>query len=281
MDTYEDFFTDIKDIEEYTNAEHKKFKTTVEHKIFKDLEKNCEHKNMAIINGSEICSECGVVMETNIYYGQTENNYSRDPTRCHKRKPDERTISKDVERMEFHEMIVQRANKDYQKVIGNDIFRGARRRAIIVVCIYYAYFYMGEPRTSEDISLKFKIKKKNVKEGFTKYCERFPEASTQYIDAKNLIRQIMVRTNITFTHLRRINKLCDFLDNTSPLLNRSGPKSVAAALVYLYLCLETEYKEKVGMTKLKFADIVGLSDITITKLGKESQRIIQNEDIKL
>ena len=91
----------------------------------------------------------------------------------------------------------------------------------------------------------------------------------------------MIRTDINFSHLRRINKLCHYLENRSALLNRSNPQSVAAAIVYLYLCLEPEYKEKLGMSKIKFAHIVNLSDITITKLGKESQRIIQNEEVRL
>lgn len=91
----------------------------------------------------------------------------------------------------------------------------------------------------------------------------------------------MIRTNINFSHLRKINELCNYLDNRSPLLNRSNPQSVAAAIIYLYLCLEPEYKERLGLTKIKFANIVKLSDITITKLGKESQRIIQNDNIRI
>ena len=45
--------------------------------------------------------------------------------------------------------------------------------------------------------------------------------------------------------------------------------------------LESDFKESLGMTKLKFANLVNLSDITITKLGKEAQRVIQNDQIKI
>ncbi len=289
MDTYEDFLNDVKDIEDFSKFEHNNFKNAVESKVFIDIDESCKHTEIIFINGTEVCSECGIVMNSNgvsddkdwKYYGTSDNHYSKDPSRCHKRKSDQRTIYKDVEGMDFPDSIVRSANKRYQVIIKNNIYRGAKRKAIIVACIYYAYMDQGEHRTSDEISQKFNIKKKSVKEGFAKYCESFPEASIKYIDAKNLIRQIMIRSDINFSHLRKINILCDFLDNRSSLLNRSNPQSVAAAIVYLYLCLEPNYKERLGMTKIRFANIVNLSDITITKLGKESQRIIQNDDLHI
>ncbi len=289
MDAYEDFLNDVKDIEDFSTDEREKFKKKVDRKIFSDLDKvQCEHRETIIVNSSEVCSECGIVIKDDTscekdwkYYGSSDNKYSKDLNRCHKRKSDQRTIYKDVETMDFPESIIRSANKRYQVIIKNNIYRGAKRKAIIVACIYYAYMEQGEHRTSDEISQKFNIKKKSVKEGFARYCETFPEASTLYIDAKNLIRQIMIRTNINFSHLRKINRLCDYSEDRSPLLNRSNPQSVAAAIVYIYLCLEPEYKEKIGMSKIKFANIMNLSDITITKLGKELQRIIQNEEVRL
>jgi hypothetical protein len=244
---------------------------------------NCKHGNIIIIEDNEVCVECGAVvqdLEESEWKADGPKNIS-DPMRCHKRKSGERTIYKDVENMEFPDIIVKSANKKYQEIIKNNIYRGAKRKAIIVACLFYSYIEHGEFRTSDEISRKFNIKKKSVKEGFAKYCETFPHAATQYIDAKDLIKQIMIRTNINFSHLRKINKLCEYLENKSQLLNRSNPQSVAAAIVYLYLCLESEYKDQIGMTKLKFANIVNLSDITITKLGKESQRIIKNDTLKI
>lgn len=273
--------------EDFTEFEQNELRSAVEEKVFSDMGE-CKHTDKTVMDDNEICVDCGLVVQNDLsfdkeesqYYGITEKN-SKDPSRCHRRKSEQRTIFKDVESMDFPDLIVQTANKHYQKIIKDNIYRGAKRKAIIVACLYYAYMSKGEHRTSEEISQKFNIKKKSVKEGFAKYCETFPEASTQYIDAKNLIRQIMIRTNINFSHLRKINKLCEYLENRSPLLNRSNPQSVAASTVYLYLCLEPEYKEKLGLNKMKFANIVNLSDITITKLGKESQRVIKNDSIKI
>ncbi len=280
MDIYEEYLKNAKYIEDYSDNERYKFKDTIEKKIFKS-EENCKHSEITQISEKNVCIECGFVMKEDLSYDKDWKYSSKDASQYHKRKPEQRSLFKDVEGMDFPESIVQNANKKYQNIIKNNIYRGSKRKAIIVACIYYAYIEQGEHRTSEEISKKFNIKKKSIKEGFTRYCDCFPDASIFYINAKNLIRQIMVRTDINFIHLRKINKLCDFLENKSALLNRSNPQSVAAAIVYLYLCLEPEYKNKLGMTKIKFAKIVDLSDITITKLGKESQRIIQNEELKI
>lgn len=281
MDLYEEYFQKIDDDD--INVENA---IQLKKQLFDQIDEvPCTHENKTLVENSFICTECGIVVDNEELdeeiYTNTERYDSKDPARCHRRKSDQRTIFKDVEGMGFPEIIINTANKKYQKIIQNNIYRGSKRKAIIVVCIYHSYVENGEYRTSDEIGKLFNIKKKSLKEGFDKYYEFFPEAATQYIDAKHLIRPIMIKANINFSHLRRINRLCDFLENRSPLLNRSNPQSVAAAIVYLYLCLEPEYKKQLGMSKTKFADIVNLSDITITKLGKESQKIIQNTEIKI
>lgn len=278
MDLCDEFYNAMQELD------NNDIKQKVENTIFADIRDDCVHENTIFINDSEVCTECGVVKDTvdkDIKYFFSTEKHVKDPSRCHRRKSDQRTIFKDVETMDFPETIVQSANKKYQVIIKDNIYRGAKRKAIIVACLYYAYLDHNESRTTEDISRKFNIKKKSVKEGLQKYCECFPEAATQYIDAKHLIRQVMIRVNINFSHLRRINKLCDYLENRSALLNRSNPQSVAAAIVYLYLCLNPEYKEQLGLKKDTFATEVNLSDITISKLSREIQKIIKDDDVRL
>jgi len=309
MDLYDQILDSVKHIDDFDEKELKDFKNAAEMKIFANIDdedcdhKNtviikdkeicgecgieiiCEHKETEMVNNIEMCTECGVIMKENSSYEKyfsSGDKYSKDPTRCHKRKSDQkRTINKDVEGMDFPESIVKSANKKYQLIIGNDIYRGAKRKAIIIACLYFAYLSQGESRTVDEISHNFGVKKKNVKGGFTKYYEKFPDAKNEYITSKHLIRRVMILANINFTHLKKINRLCDYLDNSSALLNRSNPQSVAASIVYLYLCLEPDYKARLCLSKLNFSKIVGLSDITITKLGKEAQTIIGNESVKI
>lgn len=297
MDAYEELLTDVKKItkyqkeakhiEDYDSSEQSRFKKHVVKAIYSEIDLVCPHIETTIIGDQDVCTECGeVVLEStcekdfkdlNAY----EKKGSKDPTRCHKRKNDQRTIYKDIEGMDIPEAIITVTNIKYHKIANGSIFRGSKRKAIIVACLYFAYQEMGDPQTAEDIGKKFNLKKKSLKEGFTRYYETFRTASTTYISPKDLVRQIMIKTKINFTHLRKINRLCDYVENKSALLNRSSPQSVASSIVYFYLCLEPEYKNKLGMTKIRFAKIVDLSDITIIKLGKEIQRIIKVDDVKL
>lgn len=288
---YDDYLENMRFIDDFSLSEAKDFKRHIDNELFGTLknEAPCTHVDRTVINGAEICTNCGVVTDASVslddkdsrYYGISDNRNSKDPSRCHKRKSIQRSIHKDVEGMQFPESIIEEASRRYQEIIGNDIYRGSKRKSIIVACIYFTYLDQHEFKTVKDLIAKFKLTRKNVKEGFSKYCEKFEAAATKYVEPKDLIYHIMLNVGINFTHLRKIRRLCEYLDNRSALLNRSNPQSVAAAIVYLYLCLEPEYKAKLGMTKMKFANLVNLSDITITKLGKEAQRIIQNNEIRL
>jgi len=261
---------------------------SAEEEISAEIE-NCIHSETILEGNQEYCANCNrrIIPElsgfsTNSkFFGNKDKEYSKDVNRTHARKTEIRRIDKDVNGMDFPKSIIESANRKYQKIIEDKIYRGANRKAIIGVCIFYAYMEQQEPILESEISKKFNIKKKAMKKGFQKYSECFKEDSNIYITVKNLIKRILIKTNIDLCHLKKINKLCDFLENKSQLLNRSNPSSVAASIVYLYLCFDMEYKNKLGLTKSNFSKTVELSDITITKLGKEIQTIIQCQDIKI
>ena len=71
------------------------------------------------------------------------------------------------------------------------------------------------------------------------------------------------------------------------MLGRSNPQSVAAAIVWLYLCLNPEVKAEHHLSKSLYAKRVSLSEITISKLAKESLKKLQEnpdftvKDIKI
>jgi transcription initiation factor TFIIIB Brf1 subunit/transcription initiation factor TFIIB len=290
MDDYTDYECFLDPDEEIDEETKNKLKSIVsaEPEVMVD-QKTCPHSETIIEEGEEYCNLCLMhltekdvnYIRDNKYLGFNEVGFSKDYQRCSKRRMEERNIFKDVENLGFPDSIIRSANKKYQQIIKDDIYRSSNRKAIISACIYHAYAEEGEHRTSEEISALFGIKRKTMKEGFTKYYETFREASTQYITPKQLVKRIMIKTHMDFPHLKKINILCDYLNERSVVLNRSTPQSVAAAIVYLYLCLNPEYKEKLKLNKLKFSNIVGLSDITITKLGKEAQKIIKNDTIKI
>ena len=108
-----------------------------------------------------------------------------------------------------------------------------------------------------------------MSEGQTRYIETFPDAKTIYIKPKDLIKWLMKMTGVHKIHYNNIIRIAEFLENSSEILQRSSPQSVASAIIYFYLCLNKEYKDQLNMSKNKFANKALLSDITITKLTKE------------
>jgi hypothetical protein len=83
----------------------------------------------------------------------------------------------------------------------------------------------------------------------------------------------MSLTGIDKKHYKNIIKISRSIENSSRLLKRSSPQSVASAIIYFYLCLNPEYKAELGLTKNKFAELALLSDITVSKLVREAQMI--------
>jgi hypothetical protein len=122
------------------------------------------------------------------------------------------------------------------------------------------------------------LSKKDMSAGLTKYYEKFPEDRTTHVKPENLIRRIISLAEIDNEHYRPILALTKYLDGTSSLLNRSNTQSVAAAIVYLYLCINPDYKQTAGLTKIVFAKKIKLSDITIIKLAKEAYKVAMDDD---
>jgi hypothetical protein len=291
--------------DDYFEFEEKELKTKLDAIIGEDGDsqeekddswQNCTHSETSFVDSNEICSLCGIIVNKNLsseqdlsYDGLCDVK-NKDPTRSHKRKTGDRTLFKDVDGKNFPDVIIQSANNKYQQIINKNIYRGAKRKAIIVACLHFAYLEKGESRITTELGKLFGIQRRDIKDGLQKYYETFPDETNKYIKPINLIPQIMIKSHIPYEYQNKIKKLCSYLENKSELLNRSTPQSVAASIVYLYLCLNTSKDnldksksapsgaisllEKLGLDKFKFAEMVNLSDITITKLGKESQKII-------
>ena len=119
----------------------------------------CEHTSTELIDGANVCIECGMCTSTLTfdkewrYYGSSDSKNTKDPARCHKRKKDQRTIYKDVEKYKIPEAIVENANSKYQIIIKDQIYRGKRRLSIIVACLFHSYIEHGVPRTADRIGM--------------------------------------------------------------------------------------------------------------------------------
>jgi len=102
------------------------------------------------------------------------------------------------------------------------------------------------------------------------------------IKPSDLVKRIMLLAKMSFVpHYKYIVRMTKCFENVNTTLNRSSPQSVAAAVVYLYICLSPELKESMAATKTKFAQDVNISEMTITKLVRQLSAIVGTPDVPL
>nr|QBK86649.1 MAG: transcription initiation factor IIB [Marseillevirus LCMAC102] len=244
----------------------------------------CDHENtFEDGNGLFICKKCHTEFENFdftpewSFYRDKDFSFSKDPARCHRTYFPGRGLEKVFEehKINIPEAIRTQVEMKYDKIVGPKTVRGKGRKAIIAACLFHAYQEFGQFRTSDYVRNLFKLSKKNMSNGLSEYYKIYPLARTQHTRPEDLLRWILILTNINQSHYRKIVQISRYLENSSSLLKRSSPQSVASAIVYFYLCLNPTYKNQLGLTKNKFAEQALLSDITVTKLVKEAANISQ------
>jgi transcription initiation factor TFIIIB Brf1 subunit/transcription initiation factor TFIIB len=254
---------------------------------------SCKHLDFQVENGLFYCLNCGEQIDQDFvktkdsrYFDTNDSLYTMDPGRCQMRKSDQRSIYKDVENMGFSEMIVELANKIYSDVTkeskkspdGQDVFkisRGKTRRALVFACIFHAYKLSGNPQSCESLITSFNLDKKAGLNGLKQVNLNAPKKSpvrTTYITAGNLISEIMDKFQATIEQKQEVMSIYEKVENRSSSLNRSRPQSVAAGVIYYWIC-----STKKEITIKEFTEIVNLSELTVNKKSKEIARVLGTE----
>jgi len=258
---------------------------------------NCIHENTMVDNGVTHCMDCGEEVSRDIsqdkewrFYGHGDSVHCSDPNRCQIRKKEERNIYKDVEGKGFSQKIINTANNIYSEVTKKkkknkddpdvyQIYRGTSRKAIVFACIFSAYKLHGMPETWEELSKVFKLDRKDCSTGIKHISKFAPKKSplrTTYITPIDLVDSIMDKFDATKEQKLEVINIYKQIENSSYKLNQSRPKSVACSLVYFWI-------KKTGkdMSIKDFTDNVQLSEITVDKLSKEIERVIEEKKNKL
>lgn len=246
------------------------------------VENSCKHENVyEDANGLHVCTDCHTELEIlNFepewrYYGGSDNRSSRDPSRCSRGRPTSRSLVNLFQELKLNipNAIRVQVEMKYNTIVGKSTVRGKGRKAIIAACLFYTYQDFGEYRTSDYVRSLFRLKRKDMSGGLTKYYQVFPKARTKHTRPEDLLKWLLTLTGVSQEHYRNIVHISKYFKGTSRLLTRSSPQSVASAVIYFYLCLHPEYKVKLGLTKNAFAEKALLSDITVSKLVKEASAI--------
>ena len=245
-----------------------------EYKINTDI---CLHNNINKERDVEVCVDCGLEISKTInldaewhYYGDTDV----DPSRCHLRKCEEKTIYKDIEKFDFPYTIKEGANTSYMQITNGKIRRANFRKCLISACIFKEYQNQGIIVNPEEIRDKFSLSKKEFSKGLIHYnLHKKDKNPPTYISPTSFIPRIMTKFNTNEYHINKVNELYEKIKDKSKLLNRSNPQSVISGLIFYYFKL-------IGgnINSLKFSKIVNLSDITVTKISKNISEILGTTD---
>jgi len=245
---------------------------------------NCSHENYFVESGRNICRSCGC--ETEIlnfdpewrYYSDQRNG---DPSRCHQsKKNDQKSIDKVFVdcKLEHIPLSIRKATEErYRKLVGNQTVRGKGRKARVAACLMFTLRKNGEIRTAEEVRLMFGLDKQAMSEGIHQYYSKFPEDLTETIRPADLVWRVMKKVGLENKHLPSVILIANTLESTDEILIRSNPQSVAAAIVFLYLCLFPRIKRKLGLSRTQFAIKAEISDITITKLVKRAMIVLKQK----
>jgi transcription initiation factor TFIIIB Brf1 subunit/transcription initiation factor TFIIB len=245
----------------------------------------CQHLEFynAEAEGIFVCRNCGCQVEKFDFkaewhhYGASDNRSGKDGSRCHRSKE---VLKGGIEKvfqekkLTIPEKIRKEAEYLYQKIVGGATVRGVGRTSRVAACLLYAYRHNGIVKTSDYIRSLFGIKKTQMSEGIAQYLNAFPEDRTLITTHIDLLQDFAKKINLKSEHWGKVFYIAKFLDHRSETINHSIPQSVAAATLYLYLCLTPDVKKELGMTKAKFSKIVELSEITITKLLNHIEELL-------
>ena len=246
-----------------------------------ELVKHCLHEKTITDKTIVICQQCGEEIESELFIEKIETPYMQiqDIDRYQRRKRELRTIYKDVEGLGFGERVVSLADNYYNLCTQNKIFRGNSRKAIIFACIFHAFKVLGSPQTCEQLISLFNLKRKIALRGLKFVNSNVPQNSpikTVRIDPTHTLIQMLGKFDANDEQRDQVLQLYNQIIDKSSLLNQSRPQSTAAGLIFYYI-LKTDKQ----ITVKEFVSKVNLSDLTIKKIVKELDRLLETNYYKL
>ncbi len=184
---------------------------------------DCSHENIS----NNFCKECGREMCSTQEYDKSwkmeQKHYAS------------RSIYTELNQLGFPEIIIQEADKLYQKII-KEHDRVALRKFLKIACVHAAYILRPEfgAISTDTLFAKFNVNGKKAFKGFqtvSKYISKVLSKNDGPIDFVRDILKLFEQSDDHFT------KICGIYDKirNSPELDDPRPQSVSAGLVYYYI----------------------------------------------
>ena len=168
--------------------------------------------------------------------------------------------------------------KKYIDIKNNDniIYRGNNKISILGSCLFYGAKLNGNPMSTKEIAIIFKLKSSNITKGCKILTNIFKFANEDYIDNVveikytqphefiNRFKQIL---NIDIKYIDQIYKYIESVKRLN-IVSDHQPKSSAAAVVLLVNNINN-----LKIYKKKIAAIFSLSEVTMTKTYKKIAKL--------
>lgn len=226
----------------------------------------CAHKNKEKFRGISICVDCGQEFPDDF---DAEKEYKfikiNGSTGRQIRRVYDKSIYKDLESYDIPHDIQMVANDLYSKVSDGKIFRGQSRKAVVFSCVFMAYKQIHKPQSIERLQILFKINKKTVSKGIKLVGMNIQDKKHKlFLNVEDIIPEILKSFDSSPVVLNEVMQIFMKIKNRSSTLNRSRPRSTAAALIYFYM-----KSKNIQFSDKHFCMNVGLSKLTIVKLYNE------------
>lgn len=239
-------------------------------------ETNCQHSKTTSENGLVLCMDCGIEIE-HPTVEESENivNPIVDINQYYIRKNNEKSIYPYISHLDIPTKIQDIANEIYREVCDKRTKRSTKLGAIIFGCCYHAYKINGTPKTFQNMKEMFDVTRTEASVGLkfiNEYLSKDSPARTIYITPEHIIMEFMDKFNATKEQTEKVVEIYRFVKGKSGVINRSKPQSVAAGVIYYYII---QNNKKIPMKE--FTKKVNLSELTVNKISKEVQDIIQKK----
>lgn len=238
----------------------------------------CPHLNTTKCNDGLICIDCGLQLKETLVENEQRHYDYTTPNRYHVRRVVGRSLYADLEKHNFPAPVVELANVYYTQMINGNIYRAKTRLGIVFACTFNAFKVLNEPRNPDDLARLFVLDKKGVSGGLKKFSSFFKNRVPQkHINALDLAPKLLADLGIDDpAAFYDLTLIYEHINKCSMLYRSSNPQSVAAGLIKYYLDLT-----KREVPKATFSAVVGLTDITYTKIADETDKILNYDNVEV
>lgn len=157
--------------------------------------------------------------------------------------------------------VIDDAKVLYKKASEKKISRGDNKEGLIASCIYHSCLINKVPRSSKEIAKMFNISPVVLNKGNSRF-QTLLQINVTSACPEDFISRFGSHLNMNIKDIDKCKKLVSFLEKNE-IMNDNSPTSSAAGILYYY-----SMKNDLGFTKKQFAEICGVSEVTIIKCYK-------------